>query len=528
MLLFPLREGVAGGETADPPDHAAVTATPPLLEARSVSKHFPGVQALDRVSLAVYAGEILALIGENGAGKSTLMKVLAGIHAPDSGQLLLDGQPVRFTGVAEALRRGIVLIHQELNLADNLSVVANLFLGRERLRLRWLGWLDTQAMVREARTLLDRVGLQVSPHVRVGDLPPGQRQLVEIARALAQEARVIIMDEPTSSLTQKETDRLYEVIDGLKQAGVAVVYISHRLAEVRRVADRVIVLRDGKNSGELSRDQINHAAMVQLMVGRDLRQLYPRQHRIPGTEGKALLEVRGVAYRGGPSTPISFSLRAGEIVGMAGLVGAGRTELAEALFGLRSLIQGEVLLEGRAVQLRSPRKAIAAGVLLAPEDRRRHGLVLQDTVQHNLSLASLHQVSFLRILLRRRETALAQGLCDRLRVRTPRLSQTVGLLSGGNQQKVVLGRWLALRPRVLILDEPTRGVDVGARSEIYALMDQLAATGVAILMISSDLEEVLGMSDRVLVLHEGRLAGELGRTQLSEEAVMHLATGGAA
>jgi ribose transport system ATP-binding protein len=357
-------------------------------------------------------------------------------------------------------------------------------------------------------------------------LPPGQRQLVEIARALSQDARVIIMDEPTSSLTQKETNRLFEVIADLKRSGVAIVYISHRLAEVHSVADRVVVLRDGKNSGELARAEINHAAMVQLMVGRDLKQFYPRQHQPSVEGGQIRLEVRQLRYADGPATPVSFDIRAGEIVGMAGLVGAGRTELAEALFGIRAVTHGEVRLDGRPVHLRTPRQAIAAGLLLAPEDRRLHGLVLQDSVQHNLSLASLDQVSFMRIIAHRRETALAQGLCDRLRVRTPRLSQTVGLLSGGNQQKVVLGRWLALKPRVLILDEPTRGVDVGARSEIYALMDQLAGTGVGILMISSDLEEVLGMSDRVLVLHEGRLAGELACGELSEAAVMHLATGG--
>ncbi len=503
-----------------------MTPAPPLLEARAIRKHFPGVQALDGVSLAVQGGEVLALIGENGAGKSTLMKVLAGIHAPDSGELLMDGRLVRLAGVADALRRGIVLIHQELNLADNLSVAANLFLGRERLRVGWLGWPDRRAMTREARALLDRVGLAVSPNVRVGALPLGLRQLVEIARALAQDARLIIMDEPTSSLTRKETERLFEVIADLRRAGVAVVYISHRLAEVRAVADRVVVLRDGRNSGALRREEITHDAMVRLMVGRDLKQFYHRQHAPPANGGQARLEARQVRYVGGPATPVSFVVRAGEIVGLAGLVGAGRTELAETLFGLRALAGGEVLLDGRPLRVAHPRQAIAAGLLLAPEDRRQFGLILQDSVQHNLSLASLDRVSVLRLIARRREAALAQSLCDRLRVRTPRLSQTVGLLSGGNQQKVVLGKWLARAPRVLILDEPTRGVDVGARGEIYALMDQLAGSGVGILMISSDLEEVLGISDRVLVLHEGRLAGELARAELSEEAVMHLATGG--
>jgi ribose transport system ATP-binding protein len=484
------------------------------------------VQALDGVSLSVRAGEVLAVIGENGAGKSTLMKILAGNQAPDAGELLLDGARVQFAGVADALGRGIVLIHQELNLADNLSVAANLFLGREPLRVGWLGWPDRRAMGEQARRVLGRVGLDLLPDRRVGDLSLGQRQMVEIARALSQAARVIIMDEPTSSLTQRETDRLFGVIADLKRQGVAVVYISHRLAEVERIADRVVALRDGRLSGELSRAEIGHRRMVELMVGRDLKQFFHRTHAAAGPDRPVRLEVRGLRYAGGPATPVSFQLRAGEIVGLAGLVGAGRTELSEALFGLRPVTGGQVLLDGRPVSLRSPPEAIAAGLLLAPEDRRLHGLVLELSVQHNLGLANLDRISRLALVVPGREAALARKQVERLRVRTPRLGQPVGLLSGGNQQKVVLGKWLARQPRVLILDEPTRGVDVGAKSEIYALMDELAGAGIAILMISSDLEEILGMSDRVLVLHEGRLAGELPRASLSEEAVMHLATGG--
>ena len=497
-----------------------------LLEVCGISKHFPGVQALSEVSLHVCVGEVLAVVGENGAGKSTLMKVVAGVHRPDAGELRLDGQPIRLNGVGDALDRGIVLIHQELNLAENLSIAANLFLGRERVVGGWLGWLDGSSMDRQARELLDRVGLMESPRRIVGELSVGQRQLVEIARALSLKARLIIMDEPTSSLTQRETDRLYEVIDGLRAAGVAVLYISHRLAEVKRVADRVTVLRDGRNAGELSREQIDHDTLVRLMVGRDLKQLYPRQHTAKA-EAPIRLTVREVRYANGPTSPVSFTLRGGEIVGMAGLVGAGRTELAEALFGLRSLTSGEVLLDGQAVQFRHPEQAIAAGLLLIPEDRRRHGLVLQEDVRSNLSLPNLAQLSGLFGWVRRgHESALCRDLMSRLRVKASSPRQIVGQLSGGNQQKVVVGKWLARRPRVLIFDEPTRGVDVGARSEIYALMDELAGQGVAILMISSDMEEVLGMSDRVLVLHEGRLAGELSRDQLGEEAIMHLATGG--
>ena len=527
----------------------------PLLQARGIRKSFPGVVALDGVSLSVNSSEVLALLGENGAGKSTLMKILAGIYPPDAGELLLDGAPVHFSRVADAMARGIILIHQELNLADNLSVAANLFLGNEDVRGGPLGWLDRRGMNDKARGLLERVGLDVAPGRLVGDLPLGQRQMVEIARALAQKARIIIMDEPTSSLTQRETDRLFAVIADLKRAGVAVVYISHRLMEVRQVADRVVVLRDGRNSGELAREEISHRRMVELMVGRDLKQFFRRSHaqahegeprdaiaraedvsgvraappvspRAQSEERPIRLEVRDVCYADGPTTPVSFSVRGGEIVGLAGLVGAGRTELSEALFGLRPLIRGVVLLDGQPVRIHSPGDAIAAGLLLAPEDRRQFGLVLEESVQHNLGLANLDHLNRLGLVSVRRETEMARKMCERLRVRTPRLSQPVNLLSGGNQQKVVLGKWLARQPRVLLLDEPTRGVDVGAKSEIYALMDELAAAGIAIVMISSDLEEVLGMSDRVLVMHEGRLAGELPRSALSEQAIMHLATGG--
>jgi ribose transport system ATP-binding protein len=525
-----------------------------MLQARGIHKAFPGVQALADVSLTVHSGEVLALLGENGAGKSTLMKILAGIYTPDAGELLLENEPVHFSRVSDAMARGIILIHQELNLADNLSVAANLFLGNEDIRGGFLGLLARRAMNERARRLLDRVGLEVSPKQLVGELPLGQRQMVEIARALSQRARVLIMDEPTSSLTQRETDRLFEVIAELKRSGVAVVYISHRLMEVQAIADRVVVLRDGRNSGELARSEISHRRMVELMVGRDLKHFFRRGHAVGGEppapdaikraadvtgivaetgaasippEGHPVrLEVCEVCYQGGPETPVSFAVRGGEIVGMSGLVGAGRTELAEALFGLRPLVRGEVRLDGRPVSIRSPGNAISAGLLLAPEDRRQFGLVLEESVQRNLGLPNLDANSRFGLVLPRRETDLARRLCERLRVRTPRLSQPVGLLSGGNQQKVVLGKWLARQPRVLILDEPTRGVDVGAKSEIYALMDELAATGIAIIMISSDLEEVLGMSDRVLVLHEGRLAGELPRAALSEQAIMHFATGG--
>ncbi len=499
---------------------------PPLLEVRAIRKRFPGVIALDGVSLQADAGEVVAIIGENGAGKSTLMKILAGIYVPDEGELWMDGRPVQFRDVNDAMQAGISLIHQELNLVENLSVAANLFLGRERTVGGALRWLDRTAMRRQALALLERVGLPAPlVDVEVGRLAPGQKQLVEIARALSLQTRVLIMDEPTSSLTQRETDRLYEVIDSLRSASVTVLYISHRLAEVKRCADRVVALRDGKNAGGLSKAEIDHDAMVRLMVGRELKQYYPRSERVPRA-GFPALEIRDLCYEGGPKQPINFSVRAGEIVGMAGLVGAGRTELAEAIFGIRRITQGEVRVAGKAVRIRSPQQAMAAGILLVPEDRRHHGLVLQASVGFNLSLPNLPRLSRFRLVQRAKESAVGEELRRRLRIKTPSLRQTVGLLSGGNQQKVVFGKWLARQPTVLILDEPTRGVDVGAKSEIYALMDQLAGEGVGIWMISSDMEEVLGMSDRVAVLHEGHLTGELQRAELNEEAIMRLATGG--
>jgi ribose transport system ATP-binding protein len=498
----------------------------PRLEVTGARKQFPGVLALDGVSLALAPGEVLAVVGENGAGKSTLMKIVAGVYTADAGEVKLDGQPIRFADPAAAIAAGISLIHQELNLAENLTVADNLFLGRELTRGGFLRALDRRAMGEKAAALLARVGLPPAhASTRVEHLPPGEKQLVEIARALGTEVRLLIMDEPTSSLTQKETEQLYQVIDALKASGVSVLYISHRLAEVKRVADRVSVLRDGRNAGELAKIDITHDNMVRLMVGRDLKQFYPKVHR-SGTGGAPVLSVKGVRFRGGPDIPATLEVRAGEILGMAGLVGAGRTELSEAVFGVRPLAAGELLLDSKPVRIGSPADAIAAGILLVPEDRRLHGLVLPESVGFNLSLPNLDKLGSLLGVKRRAEVELHRTWIDRLRVKTPSAGQPVGLLSGGNQQKVVYGKWLARDPRVLILDEPTRGVDVGAKAEIYALVDELAGRGVAVWMITSDMEELLGMSDRAVVMHEGRVAGELAGASLTEEAVMRLATGG--
>jgi ribose transport system ATP-binding protein len=358
----------------------------------------------------------------------------------------------------------------------------------------------------------------------VGDLTVGQQQLVEIARALSLKSRLLILDEPTSSLTATETELLFRVLRQLKADGMSMIYISHRLKEVEAIADRVTALRDGKNAGELSKDEISHERMVRLMVGRELKQFYERHHPVEPSRRPPVLEVRDLRWQAG-QLPINFTIFPGEIVGMAGLIGSGRTELAETIFGVRHRVNGQVLLDGDVVTIRRPAQAIEAGIFLIPEDRRLQGLILSDTIKHNISLPSLEQVSFLGLIRGQREHELAESMVERLRVRTPGVDQTVGLLSGGNQQKVVLAKWLTRTARAIIFDEPTRGIDVGAKKEIYALMDQLARTGLGILMISSDLEEVLGISDRVLVMHEGRLAGQVPRGELSEMAIMNLATG---
>ena len=493
----------------------------PLLEAVALWKRFPGVQALAEVSARFGAGEVVAVMGENGAGKSTLMKVLAGVHAPDAGEIRWEGRAVRMAGVAQAEALGIAFIHQELNLCENLSVAENIMLGREP---RWGGcWLDRRALRERARGALERVGLAVAPEVLVESLSIGQRQMVEIARALAREARLVIMDEPTSSLTSGEAERLFGVVGELKAQGLGVVFISHRLREVEAVADRVVVLKDGRNSGSLRRGEIGAERMVQLMVGRDLDPARRRPWEV--ATGAVRLEVAGLRTRAWPGQAVSFAVRAGEIVGLAGLVGAGRSELARVVAGVDRAVGGAVRVDGVALPPGRVGAAVAAGLALAPEDRKEQGIFLEMSILENLALPGLGRMQRGGFVRSGQVAALGARMRDLLGIRAAGLEQAAGLLSGGNQQKVVLAKWLALGPKVLVLDEPTRGVDVGAKAEIYRVVEELAAGGAAVLMISSDLEEVLRLSDRVLVMHEGRLAGEVGRAALSEEAVMDLATG---
>ena len=496
---------------------------PPLLEVRSVSKRFPGVLALENVSLSLAEGEVLAVVGENGAGKSTLMKILAGVQTPDRGEILLNGERAEIDSVRAAQHLGIALIHQELNLADNLSVAANIFLGREPRR----GWFVQRAETETASAdVLREMGLDVSPRTLVGALSIGRQQMVEIAKALSARARILIMDEPTSSLSQHESEALFRVIKDLRRRGVSIIYISHRLGEVKELADRVAVLRDGKNAGELRREEIAHDSLVRLMVGRNFQ--VPVADRIAKPQSRsetAALEVRGLRTPLYPQHALDFAVARGEIVGVAGLVGAGRTELLRVLFGVDAGRGGEILVHGQARAIRSPRDAIRAGLALVPEDRKEQGVILEMAVSENMSLTALRRDAQAGFLDRARERSLTGEMVQKLGVKTPTQRQLVQFLSGGNQQKVALGKWLALQPGVLLLDEPTRGIDVGAKQEIYKLMEQLAADGVAILFVSSEMEEILRMSERTLVMHQGRLTGELQRNELSEEAVMQLATG---
>lgn len=497
--------------------------SPPLLEVRRVSKQFSGVRALEDVSLVVRRGEVVAVVGENGAGKSTLMRIVAGVETPTSGEILIDGEPVRFASVAQALRTGISLIHQELNLADNLDISANIYLGRE---LRRFGLVDNRAMARNAERFLATVGLRLASWTIVSELSIAQQQLVEIAKALSTNARLLIMDEPTSSLSEHEAQKLFDVVRGLRAKGVSVLYISHRLHEVEQLADRVVVLRDGRWSGGLSRAENTRPNMVRLMIGRDVSRFY---HRTPHTPGGEVLKVEGLRTPAHPEHAVSFAIRAGEVVGLAGLVGAGRTELLTTLFGVTPAVGGTMTRGPLRRPPRDPREAIAAGIMLAPEDRRHTGLIVPMSVKRNLSLASLWRDQ--RRGVRRgflnfpAENRIAANMIELLRIKLANDQLAARFLSGGNQQKVVLGKWLCLEPKLLLLDEPTRGIDVGAKEEIYTLIDQLARRGVAIVFVSSEMEEILGLADRALVMHEGSISGELQRGELSEQAVMRLATG---
>jgi len=494
----------------------------PFLKLTSVRKTYPGVVALAGFDMVVAPGEVIGLVGENGAGKSTLMKILGGVTAPDSGSIEIDGAPYAALTVGGSMKAGIAFVHQELNLFDNLDVAANVYIGREPRRGGVLNLVDEKRMRADVEPYLRRLGANFSASTPVSKLSLAQQQMVEIAKALSVNARLVILDEPTSSLPLAETDRLLEVIAGLKAEGIAVIFISHRLHEIERACDRVLVLRDGVLVGELQKAEIDHDRMVKLMIGRDLKVAYAAP-RI--AQGSVVLAARGIRTATYPTHQISIDLHAGEILGLAGLVGSGRTELARALFGVDHRYGGVITLNGEPVTLRNASDAVARGIFLVPEDRKGEGIVLDMSIAENISLPNLDAYAPGSLVSPALERAQAERSRAELDIKAPTVTTRTGSLSGGNQQKVVLAKWLAMQPKVLIFDEPTRGIDVGAKAEIYRLMRGLADAGVAVLMISSDMEEVIGVSDRIAVMHEGRIAGLLERADFSEENVLRLAVG---
>ncbi|MFP4374827.1 MAG: sugar ABC transporter ATP-binding protein [Spirochaetaceae bacterium] len=491
------------------------------LRMEGIHKRFPGVHALDDVSFAVESGAVHALVGENGAGKSTLMKLLSGSLAKDEGRIEIRGEEVELSSPADAQARGVGMIYQELTVMAYRSVAANILLGREPRTAGGL-FIDYPELHRRASQLLDRIDVEVQPTEIVGRLAIAQQQMVEVAKALSLDAKIIIMDEPTSSLTDRETATLFRIIRELKKQGITVIYISHRLEEVFEIADHVTVLRDGKSVHSAAVTEIDADEVVRLMVGRDLTAFFPKHE---AEVGEVVLEVENLS--GGTFKNVSFSLRSGEILGMSGLVGAGRSETARALMGIDAATGGEVHYLGERVRLGSVREMMRRGFAYVPEDRKEQGLFLRMTVRDNLAISVMERLFKAGLVRVQRLVEVASDYVKRLRIQTPSLYQLVRNLSGGNQQKVILARYLALDPRVLILDEPTRGIDVGAKAEIHNIIGELARRGVAIIMISSELPEVVGVSDRVLVMRQGRVAGELSGAEITQDAVMALAAGGA-
>jgi ABC-type sugar transport system ATPase subunit len=496
---------------------AVATATT-ALRMRGISKSFPGIKALSDVDLDVTSGEVHAIVGENGAGKSTLMRILAGVYQPDEGSLELGGEEVRLNGPIDARKRGIGMVYQELNLVPDLSVAENISLGNMPSRA---GFMNRKAVAIEAQRVLTALDARIEPGAILGSLTVSQQQLVEIAKVYASAPRIIVLDEPTSSLSEHEAQALFRVIRRMRQSGIAVIYISHRLREVIDIADRVTVLRDGRQIETRDVSGITAGEMIRLMVGRDIADVFPK-HVVP--IGDVVLEARGLV-RVGVFDNISLRVHRGEIVGVAGLVGAGRTEIARAIFGLDPLDAGEVIVAGKPVSISTPRQGVDAGIAYVPEDRKRDGLIPALSVKDNISLSILPFLSTAGWIRRGAEKKVAREKVAELTVSPSVIERRVDTLSGGNQQKVVLAKWLATKPKVLILDEPTRGVDVGAKADIHTIIGKLAATGVGILLISSELPEVLAVSDRVYTISEGRLTAEFDRADATEHAVMHAATG---
>ena len=491
------------------------------LHMQDISKAFPGVQALNSVDFSVDHGEIHALVGENGAGKSTLMKILTGALTSDSGRISLDDKEVQINNPGESQALGISMIHQELSLIPHLTVGQNIFLGREP-RARVGAFIDWPQLYQQAQVLLDRLNVNVDSRASVQDLSIAQRQMVEVAKALSFNANLIAMDEPTSSLTDRETEILFQVMDSFKEQGITIIFISHRLEEVFEIADRITVLRDGETIGTAPVAETDVDQVVRMMVGREVGELYPKDD----------IEQLGVVLEasnledGRELRPANVTLKRGEILGIAGLAGAGRTALAETLFGVRSAVKGQIKIEGKPVRIQHPGQAIRLGLGFVPEDRKLQGLFMNMAVRENVVISALPEVSRFSFVNFSQAEKLAREYIEKLKIRTPSVKQLVRNLSGGNQQKVIIARWLTLNPRILILDEPTRGIDIGTKAEIHALMNQLAKQGVALMMVSSDLPEVLGVSDRILVMRAGRIVAEFTRQEATQDNIMHAATAG--
>lgn len=485
-----------------------------LFRLEKLCKAFPGVKALNDVSFSIEKGEVLALMGENGAGKSTLIKILAGAYRMDSGEIFCEGKKVQINDRNDSTKLGISIIFQELNLFSNLSVAENIFVNRE---FRKAGFIyDREKANSEAKLLLERVGLNCSPDTKLGKLSVSQRQMVEIAKALSADVRLIIMDEPTSSLTDTEVDKLFDIINNLKKRGVSILFVSHKINEVRRIADRVHILRDGEYIATLKKEEITEEAIIKSMVGRTLENIFVKQY---AEIGEIALEVRNLCTKNFLKN-ISFNVRKGEIVGFAGLVGAGRSEVMRAVFGLDAISEGEILIDGKPVRINSPSDAIKHGLGLVPEDRKHDGLILGMSVMKNGSIVMLDKLSKHGLINDALEYETIESYVEKLSIKTPSMEKEVKDLSGGNQQKVVVAKWLANNPQILIVDEPTRGIDVAAKKEIHNLISNLAKSGVAIIMISSEMPEVLGMCDRIYVMHEGRIRSELCREEATQEKIM--------
>lgn len=492
----------------------------PFVQMKGISKSFAGNKVLKQVDFEVQTGEVHALLGENGAGKSTLMKILTGIYSRDEGDVLIKGKVVRFHDTKDAERAGIAVIHQELNMIPNLTVMENMFLGRE-IKYGKTGIINKKLMISKTREYLKQLGVDIDPLVKTGELSVGQQQMVEIAKALSLNAELIVMDEPTAALTDREIKRLFTVIEQLRKEGVGIIYISHRMEEIFQICNRISILRDGEYVGTREVEDAEYNEIIHMMVGRELGTLYPERSTSPGSVRLQVRKLTSDHFRN-----ISFDLKEGEILGVAGLMGAGRSEIMESLFGYREIDSGEILINDRQVVIKKPLDAINAGIGLVTEDRKEKGLVLPMTVRENFTLTHLKFVSNYSLISKQQELEFVNEMIDRFNVRTSGTEQEVKSLSGGNQQKIVIGKWLGIQPKILILDEPTRGVDIGAKKEIYRIMNELTEQGVSIIMISSELPEILGMSDRILVIHEGELSAELDRSEANQENIMYAATGG--